>query len=380
MEVHPRFGAEVYEIALGQMRYRQGWNAIRQSASRPATRPAVMYMWVSPDGGLFTPNKPSVPDDEIHTVSEDDLPEVEQTLAWQQTERFAKAVIALNLPEYPLERVSQVMDNIRRLGTELPLRSDDGSIEGFVDQAKAHMKKTVTSAGPTIPTVNEFFRPAENVVLEYMDFRISGVQAHNSLNTMLATACWEFPSPIAKERPAGRFISCCRHLLTRTYALLKQRDSFSLGAYYDATYLALMYGNTAIVGYKNLIHYAQLTDIERKKIEGEMYAVDEQMAHYASPSLLHPIHLLPSGIAEIRRRLRLSRIATEGLYPGAQQCKDGSLPEPSTILKQIQEHSSRSEGRDIRGSVTGENSFLSDELREDISMFLITMALGRGGP
>lgn len=378
MVQHPRVGAHSYDIFLGNSPYRLGWNAIHRSKSQIPHEPDTMYMWVSKEGGYLTPNKPECSEEEISHFSEDDLPDVRRTSAWRQMETLAELLIKQDNPRFSPDRVSSIMANIQKISLRAPLRGDDGTIQRLFDSARQHMKSVVDALQDSIP-LHDFLRPAYDIVERYLAFELCGMYAANALSLILNLYCMHIPSPLSNGSPVKRVWDCSRHLVARTYDLLKGRNSLNLTSFYDATYLAFLYGETAVLGYKFLLHSKLPTKEEMKLIARESFAIDEKLAHEAAPTLRHPILLMPFGIIEWMLRARFAIGDTAGLYPGALDNVNIGLDFEATI-QSIRRYSSKAKAVAIADTVENENSPVSEELKQHLTAFLFTMGIGKQVP
>jgi hypothetical protein len=375
MYKHPRSGAESYAIALGNSAYKPGWTALHRSKSRDPGVPEIMYMWVSADGGYLTPHKPECPDEEIRHDFEDDLPDLPTTPAWRQAMTLADLLSKQNDPRFPAARVSSVMENIQRIGLSAPLRGDDGTIERLFGSARLHMKSVVDAMADSVP-IDDFLRPVHDIVERYLAFDLCGFHAANALSQILSYYCLKIPSPLRDDSPVNLLLDCSRHLVNRTYALLKYRHTLNLTSFYDATYLALLYGETAILNFKLLFHNGLVGEDDWKSIERESVAVDEKMAHEAWTSLEHAIFMMPFGTTEWMWRDKFGIKETTGLYPGARgHVQKGS--DPKDTLEAIQRYSSTANATPIAETLEKENSPAGEELKLHLSTFLLTMAMGK---
>jgi hypothetical protein len=374
---HPRQGAQSYAISLGDSTFKPGWTALHRSDSRVPGVPEVMYMCVSKEGGRLTPNKPDCPDEEIRHFYEDDLPQLHTTSAWRQAQALAEVLGKQNDPRFPPHKIASVMENIARVGYA-PLRRDDGTIEKLFDSARLHMKSVIDSIADALP-IDDFLRPAHDVVERYMAFELCRTHAANALSQILSYYSMRFPSPLSEAPPAKRFLDATRHLLKRTYGLLKYRNNLNLTSFYEATYLALLYGETAILNYKLLLSEGLAGEDDVQTIKGDSFAVDEKMAHEAWPSMKHPMLLVPFGFAEFMCREKFGIVDTTGLYPGAVgHVQKGS--DPKDTLEAIRLYSSTADATVIAETLKNENSPIDEVLKHHLATFLLTMAIGKRMP
>jgi hypothetical protein len=379
MNKHPRFGAHEYDLALGNVPYELGWYALHRSADQSPEEPDIMYMQISEQGGRLTPKKPDCDPDDIHHVFEDKLPQLQGSNAWRQTEALGDLLGKQAHPVWSRERITSVLENIERAGVSVPLRSDDGTIAGLVQRAMERMNSVANSSGDTV-AVLEFLRPILDLLKMYLRFELTGTQAANVLCRIMLYCCVNIPSPLTERSPIERVFESTRYLIKRTYGLLKERNNLKLTPFYDATYLALLYGETAILNYKTLLRYSETLDAaDRKTIERESFAVDEKVAHEACPSLMHPMLLVPFGIIESMVTARFGVDDRTGLYPGVPQRASKQVDFEAT-LEAIQEYSSHADNVVIIETLEHENSPISEELKQHILGFLLAIALGRRMP
>jgi hypothetical protein len=375
---HPRVGAGLYDIALGKGPNELGWYAIHRSGEPTPEEPAIMYMQISKEGGRLTPDKPNLPPEQIHNLYENELPDLLRSSAWQQLQTLGDLLIKQKDRVWPRKRVESTLGCIERAGVLAPMRGDDGTTDGLIEQSLQHFKSVANSAEDGI-TVLEFLRPMVDLVNRYLRFELTGTQAANALSYTMLRCCVSFPSPFAERTPRERVFESTRYLINRTYALLRDRNKLKLTPFYDATYLALLYGETAILNYKAyLLANEALDTVVRETMQRESFAVDELMAHNASPPLMHPMVYAPFGILETITRVRFGVIDKGGLYPGVPEPLDTKDFEGA--IKAIQEYSSSASSLVIEETLENENCPASEELRQHLTGFLLTMIIGRKMP
>ena len=367
MLFHPRVGADSYALHLHQREgARPGWNAIHRAKGSDI---AVKYMWIGAEEGRLTDKKPNVPDDEIFNIYEDDLPPLEQSQAWRQTQSMAALVAKQK--EIPEERVARIMDRIRAAAA-CPLRGVDPWVAERMQRGIDTMK---TVARAKEKSLQAFTAPCRAAVLDCLNFEITMTQASNVIAGLLEQYAGT-PSPLDDTPRVDRIRASAEHLIDHATALGHDRMLMNLTSFYQATYLGLLYGNAALLLLRQTAQLLPEGAEQRRLFDGKAFYVDEYMAHNLAPCLMHPIDFMPCGPAEFFHAQRFGIVDPGGMYPGAGDQGRGPV-DPESRWQKIEEHSAQAEAVDIIATVDGENSPLHDAEAQRLMMFLLARQLGQ---
>jgi hypothetical protein len=366
MFFHPRVGAELYAVALGDSAYREGWNVIHPSKG---SNRGLRYMRVSRGGGLHTYDKPDVPDEQMNHVYEDNAPQLNQTRAWSKMLELGELLVKRN--QIPAKMVQTTQRNID-VTSQSPLRNDRAKIESAAADAMRHFQAVLAQRRASVADV---FAQTIHQVLAYMNFECDGTQAANTLSWILAALSTKFPSPLDSSTDSDRVLFSADHLRDLTFDLLGERGNKSLTSYCEMTYLALLYGNTSILLYDRLLASNTVGPEDRETLEWQRFAVDEKLAHEAAPSLVNPMWYCPAGLAE-------SMVASPtgekfALYPGAVEPWKRREIDPAQRWQAVVEFSALAGSTEIAETLDGSNCPVSPLLKKHLTGFLLARDSGR---
>lgn len=365
---HPRIGAERYAIDLGNTVYREGWNVIHPSHGSDK---GLRFTLVSADGGLHTRDKPDVPDDELNHVYEDDTPQLVETRAWSSMVELGEVLSRRNHPELLDDTILAIQRNIQ-VASQAPLRGDAKMIENMITDAVSHIQGVLARGSVS---GGELVAPALLAVRSYMKFERDGNHAANVLSWILGYLSIKFPSPLSSSTDADRTLSCADHLRDLTFTLLSERNSKKLGSFCDMTYLALLYGNTGLILYDKLLDSSTIRPEHKEAIEWRRIALDEEMAHEASPSLVNPSWYCPIGVAELITASAVSEPST--FYPGARKALERGETDPAKRWNSVAEYSASAQTVSIVESLEEKYCPLAPAVKQHLMGFLVTYEMGR---
>ena len=372
MQFHPRVGAWMYETHLGGQRdLAPGWNAVH---SPPGAAVPLRYIWIGAEEGRNTATKPDVPEAEIHHVHETDIPAFEDGLAWRQLQRLAPTLTGAGLPGY---RAAEITSYLARLAAaaNAPLRGPTPSVDARIGEELGRIKHGIVSgAGP-----DALLAPLRDVIDDALGAKLSVTHASNVLAVLLAHLLG-LPSPLDRTPFPARVLACVDHLIERVVALREGRQAMKLTPYFDATVLALLYGNTALLLCRQGEQMLSECDKTRRLLERRGLYVDEVMAHDLAPCLMHPVDWAPCSPAEYQHAARFGIVDAGGIYRGAGVQGNGPV-EVEAVWDRIVAYSAAAADCDIRATIRAENTPLPAAAGERLATFLVTMQLGRGlGP
>lgn len=367
MQFHPRVGAWMYQAHLGRQRdLAPGWNAVH---SPPGAAVPLRYIWIGKEG-RNTITKPDVPDSDIHHVHESDIPAFESSLAWQQLQRLAPMLTAAGLPGYGAAEITSCLA-ILAAAANAPLRGPTPSVDARIGQDLERIKHSIASgAGP-----DALLAPLQDIIGEALGFKLSLTHASNVLAVLLGHVL-KLPSPLDETPFPERVLACVDHLIERVIALRDGRQAMKLTPYYDATMLALLYADTALLLCREGERMLPDGDKTRRLLARRGLYVDEVMAHDLAPCLMHPVDWMPCDPKEYLHATRFGIVDAGGIYKGAGTQGEGPV-EVDVLWDRIVAYSAAAADCDVRAMVRTENTPLPVAARERLVMFLVTMQLGR---
>jgi hypothetical protein len=368
MNNHPRVGANRYAVYLDLATpLVTGWNAVHTATGAEVP---VKYIFISPDAGLTTEKHPDVPDDQIHVVLEEDLPPFEGSAAWHQVIQLADVLRKQRPTRLRPDWVQEWLDLLTALAAK-PLRGEDQSVPDRVARIRSGIRDAVN--GPA-GSIGSFMDPLEEVVEDFLDFRLTRRQAANILAVLFATFAIEIPSPHDSTGGAEPVKEQIDHLISLVSTITRDRHKYNLGSYEQLTYLGLLWAETTILMANQLAKQSNGT-LPHWFEQRSLY-VEEKAAHDLEPSLMHPISFAPFGVVEyLRAQNQGFAKAPRGLYAGAGHLGAGPLA-PDEVWPRIQAYSATA--KRLRINYGGYKKFLSKALAEHLSLFLLAMKLGQG--
>jgi hypothetical protein len=370
MFFHPRVGAQNYARHLGaESEFKPGWNAVHRAAGAEI---AVNYILIGKDGGRNTEQKPDVPDTEIHHVYEDELPQYAGSLAFRRITELADLVVKQRIKGYGKSEVAETMVSIEA-ASHAPLRGPTASVGERTDREVDRLKQGI--AAKVSP--RDLARPLVDVVHDALRFRLSGTHAANVLSSLLLHYM-RLPSPLERKFLPELISDNVDHLINRVLALKADRQLLKLTPYCQATYLALLYADAALLTCKEASSHLPEGMKLRVSFERRGLYVDEVAAHELAPCLMHPVDLMPFGVPEFMHAAGQGIIDAGGIYAGAGGQDKGPVADVAATAAAIKAYSAAAKDADILASIEAQNSPLSEEDHQRIAMFLLTMQLGRG--
>jgi len=376
MEVHPRVGAAMYALSLGdRLQYRVGWNVIHPSRDSDK---GVRYTLVKLDDGKHTPgkhtpNKPDVPDYDMNHVYEDDTPQLIETQAWARMLELSDLLAKRDHPELPAEFIRATQQSIE-VASLTPLRGDAKEIEQALSDALGHMQAVLARGSASVA---DLVAPVLSTVRSYMSFECDGEHAANVLARLLWSLSTVFPSPLSTSTDADRALSSSDHLRDLTFSLLRDRSNKTLASFSDMTYLALLYGNVSLILYSDLLESETSRPKDKEMLGQRRLLVDEQLAHEAMPSLVHPAWYCPFGLAE--SFIARPEGTESALYPGARVALERGETDPKKRWNVIEEFSARASAVSLIESLNEINHPLAPTLRKHLMGFLVAYKMGGDG-
>jgi hypothetical protein len=359
MSWHPRVAAELYTIHLGDFRrFKLGWNESRRIGREPH------YIHITPVHGTTTRQRPAIPSEEINIIEEDDLPDLASTAAWQHLLALCAHLEARHPQKYDV-----ILQNIKTrvlAAAARPLAADpfvDASIEAHL----AELQRQVS--GPTLEA-HVFAARLLETVREYLDLRVSRIQAANVMAVLLTQFIFKF-----RPHPAGDRWACLLgeidHLASAARAREGVRWRSDLGGFYWNTCLALLYAETILVMCDGL--GAQAPEAVLKQLLGHARYVDEWCAWELSPTLLLPQRLFPAGPNETAFARR--PVGRARYYPGNSVAMPSETDLPPAALWKDTVTQSRTATEALTWDVEQADLLLSSELRDDLRRFQLTRKL-----
>ena len=369
MVFHPRVGARNYEQHLfGHTDLKPGWNAV---ISPPGAAVAVRYIWIGPGDGLNTECKPDVPDAEIHRVRESELPPFEGSLARRHMQFLAEMLAPRGIPGYGAAELQETLAAIDGAAQQ-PLRGPAASVDARIERDLGQIKQAIHSD----PSVAGVIAPLLNVIRDALAFRLTITHASNVLSVLLAHAL-RLPSPLDHTPLVERISVSAGHLVDRALALKEVRKGLKLTAFHDATYLALLLGNTALLFCRQASGQQPSGSEQRRMSDRRGLYIDEVMAHDLAPSLMHPIDLVPCVPLEFDHAVRYGIVDAGGIYPGAGEQGKGPV-DVAAMWPNIVAYAAKAAAANIPATLDGDNNPLAAGDIDRLKMFLLTLQLGRG--
>jgi len=358
---HPRVGAELYAVALGNSVYREGWNVIYPSEGSDRGR---RYVRVAGGNGLHTYDKPDdVADDQMNPVYEDHAPQLNQSRAWSKMTELGELVVKRK--QLPAVMVQTTQRNIDA-SSQRPLRNDRAKLESAAADAMRHFQAVL--AQRKVPVAN-VFAPTIRQVLAYMNFECDGSHAANVLSWLLTALSTKFPSSLDTSTDSDRVLFSADHLRDLTFDLMDQRGDKSLTSYCEMTYLALLYGNTSILLYDRLLASDTVGPEDREILEWRRFAVDEKLAHEAAPSLVNPMWYCPVAFPESMTVFPTGE--KFALYPGAVEPWKRRELDPAQRWLAVAEFSARAGSIEVAKTLDDSNCPVSPLLKKHLTGFLL---------
>ena len=366
---HPRLGADyLTSMAGGSSRYELGWNRVPLGA---VSSRAELFIFVSPEKGVTTPNRPAISDSEIHDVDAR-YPEIHASRAWTEARALADEVVAANLREWPAERVRQVMDSIELAGGSDGVTHDTAALADWMRSAVPRMADAMRAGN-----LHLFLAPALDVVRAYLAFELPGMLARELLAVLLSVQL-NIPhlGPPTTTPPAAR-ATALEHLADQAYRIQKLRSDKQVGAYFELTYLLNLYGATCAV----LAGHAAQTAPDQRVAKLGLNA-EEIAAHHGVPTFSLPAMLTPTEIVDW-----LSESASErdqpapelarfyGVYPPLEAALAGSKPQD--VNANYRAFSRKQEPYDVLAALEGELTPVAPANQEEVMRGLLAMMLGR---
>lgn len=369
MRAHPRVGAEQYADFLGARSafgLSPGWNAVHRS---PGAEVPVVYVFIGEQAGRCIEERPDIPDEEIHSISEDDLPRFEASLAWQQV--MALADLLADRPSSTIDAawVQERLDILRSLAAT-PLRGPDEGVDKRIGDALARIRDAVNGPDASLLAFQE---PIVQVIDDFLSFRLTLTQASNIVSVLLARYAIKFPSPLDVTGPAARVKEQVDHLISIVTTLARDRQRYDLGSYEQLTYLGLLWSDVCVLIAKQMSKRSETEDLSRWFERRALYA-EETAVHYLEPAMMHPISLAPYGMLEYTTARRVGIVNTRGLYAGAGRVPTGPLT-PEDVWPRVRTYSKEYDR--VRRNDPAFELFLSPGLAEHLSVFTLTMRLGQ---
>lgn len=370
MFFHPRVGAQNYARHLGEESdLKLGWNAVHRAAGAEI---AVNYIWIGKDGGRSSERKPAVPETEINHVYEEDLPHYAGSLAFRRFTQLADLVVKQGIKGYGKSEVGETMASIEG-AAHAPLRGPTPSVDERINRDLDRLRQGIEAG----VGAKDLARPLVDVIHDALSFRLSGTHASNILSTLLLHYM-RLPSPLERKFLPELISDSVDHLINLVLALKADRQRLKLTPYCQATYLALLYGDAALLICKQASKLLPEGMDLRRSFERRGLYVDELAAHELAPCLMHPIDLMPFGASEFMHATSRGIIDAGGIYSGAAGQGKGPVADVPATAAAIKAYSATAKNSDIPASIEADNSPLSKEDHKRLAVFLLTMQLGRG--
>jgi hypothetical protein len=369
MHRHPRTAAPFYTQWLGvEDRLAIGWN--RMLPPRGSPEP-ITFIFVGPGAGVATEERPDVPDEEIHDVHADALPELETTAAWRRFDEASIVLRAEPTPAVPAAEIGAVQASVLAAGRRPLFEPTDRELDARFDATKRTLRADIDAAAASGAADFEvFLRPLRDVIGDVLAFRLDATRGSAMLATLLATFATAFPNPVRPPNRTAAFVESADHLVETASTIAERRDDFDLGGWSRLTYLSYLLARAALYMFERGAPRAAHPDVQRLLRRRAVY-VDELIAHDLGPSLLCPLAWVPAGMVELLGARRHDLSEERGVYAPARV----SPAQPQPLWPRVAEHSRRAPraGRDLFLSA---ESLLAPALRENLQLFLLTMVLG----
>ena len=372
MCVHPRVGADEYASHLGHrsaMGLLPGWNAVHRAGDADAP---VVYVFIGEEFGRSTRERPDVPDDEIRSVFEDDLPPFEECFAWQQVMDLAGLLTDSPSSTIDPDWIQERLDSLRSLA-EMPLRGHDESVDTRIENALAGIRDAVNAPDVSLLAFQD---PVAQVIDDLLDFRMTLTQAYNVVSALLARYAIKVPSPLDVTGPAARIREQVDHLIGLATLIDRDRHQYDLGSYEQLSYLGLLWSGVCVVLAEQMSSRSEPEELSRWLERRALYA-EEKAVHYLQPAMMHPTSWAPFGMLEYRTARRVGIVNTYGLYAGAGTVAPGRVT-PEDVWPRICAYSDAHES--VQRNHTAFEGFISPGLASHLSEFALTMRLGQSEP
>jgi hypothetical protein len=370
MLFHPRVGARNYAMHLfGKADLQPGWNAVH---SPPGAAVPVRYILILPEGGRNSEKKPDVPDSEIHHSYESDLPPFDGSVAKQHLLLLAELLAAREIPGYGSVWLQETIAAIDA-AAQHPLRGPTASVDERIDRDLGRLKLAIESGEP----VARLIQPVRDIIRDAFAFRLTITHASNVLSILLAHYL-RLPSPLDQTSLPERISACVDHLTDLALALRDDRQLLKLTPFYEATYLALLYGDAALLMCRQAAAQYPEGAEPRHRFERRGLYIDEVMAHDLGPCLMHPVDLAPFVPLEYVHATKIGILDAGGIYAGAQGQGKGPV-DVQPMWPKIEAYAAKAAEADIAATIDGANNPLTGGDLERLQMFRLTMQLGRNG-
>ncbi len=369
LQIHPRVGADEYARLVGQPQDFDsipGWNCIHRDAGAAAP---LAYIWIGTEAkeGRYTATRPDVPEDQIHHVYENRIPEFTDTLACRTLTQLGE--ILARQPE--LAMMTEKHWTVLHAAAQAPLRGGDPSVDTRISTALSAIRQGAGASGATLAT---FEAPLRQVVDDYLGLRLTRRHASNIAAVLLAHLALAIPSPLPAVREAA-LMGQIDHLIDLTTRIRDERNQYDLASFYTLTCLGLFWAETAQLMATQIAPHMDAK--KAKLLQARARYVEECAVHELHPSLHHPFLLVPFGPVAFLASTTRGLITPAGLYAGAGVTDPHAL-KPEQIWPNLKRYSAAAKPV----TVPWDNylNVLSKELAEHLQMFLLAMTLGRGAP
>ena len=377
---HPVVGAATVARSFGDyLPYRPGWNV------QPGMR-GESYVWIDPEGtqgGRTTTDRPNgVPDSDIYRKSP------EPPYAGSAAQRsFNRAVSALGFELAGDERQTEVF-RIHH-DVQQAAQVDIDHLDDWSSEIARPMKEHVKQALARLPlSLSSLLEPPVDLIKSYLTFRVPGNVARDVLASYLVFLIDLFPSPSVMVEPPNirtpelfearrreRLVSLFFHLREKTAELLNERTRYSLGSFYEMTYLAVLLGDISLMIGRMLLDRVRLTGDLQKRILRNQKSLDEEVCHSAVPTFLYPALFCDFDIPGELSIQRKAPFYETFVYP--QLDDTARREEPMNVFRLLKEKTGDLPGFDVIASLEKSFRLLDQMNSNELTESLLILTLGK---
>jgi hypothetical protein len=378
MVLHPGFGLSQAGIVLGTWSpdFRTGWN--RTLRDKLAGHPEV-FTYFGPDGAETTTDRPPAGPKPVHTTRASPL-DLKSSPLWWVARAIGRQVADRKL--LPADVVQRAERSIEHFAQDL---RHQALMQERTRRAVAAMGKALMESRGGAIKAGDFLAPAFQIVSEYLSFELPGMIASEILAVVLSTQSTVPPlGPPQMMKPRAR-LRAAEHLANLSYELVAGRAAKSLPAYFEMTYLASLYGRTALL----LTNWAgasgRHSPEETERLKRLALNVDELFAHRIAPCFTLPALLTPfEMLAWLEERATADRTADDvaehwQVHPAlrSQLAPGSAAPRtPESVAAAFKSGSDRAEQFDVDQALRANACPVDPSNLEDIHRAILTLTLG----
>lgn len=378
---HPVIGAAIIARRFGEfVPYRSGWNV------QPGMR-GDRYVWIDPDGkeqdGRTTSDRPEgVPDSEIYR-----RPPEPPYKGSRAESSFNRAVSALAVQLAEDKRQSEIF-RIHH-DVQQAAQVDLGSLDDWFAQIVRSMNGRLRDALGQPPfSLSTLTDPATDLIRSYLGFSVPGNVARDVLASYLVFLIDLFPSPSVNLEPPDlrtraafearridRMVSLFFHLREKTAGLLTERAGYSLGSFYEMTYLASLFGDISLMIGRTLLDRVRVAGDLRKQIKRTQKVLDEEVTYSTVPTFLYPALFCEFVVPGELKILRKTPFPEPFTYPQLLGT-DSEPDEPMNVFRMLHEKTAGLPGFDAIAWLEKSDTLLDKENIDELTESLLFLTLG----